>query len=211
MLQQSNYGNIFYYDAQRGVQSAFADMFDNKALETFTTDNIYQFLQYAHELSPDVMIFNLSGTDKQTAATIQSFENETGTRHYPIIIMRSVGETFEVHPRVAHYLTMPLDFHKLADIVESYSFGHKNPQLLLLDKFSPHTDKLHEWLAARNISYFEVHNIDAAAFYLQKNQPQAVWIEYTPEFIAARHTLPHQRIFYVDRHQDTAEIQKFLP
>ncbi len=210
-MRQTNSADIFYYDASHGVRSAFSDIFENKALKTFTTDNIYQFLRYAEELSPTVMIFNLSGSDKQIAATVQNFENKIRVADFPIIVMRSQNETFELNPSVAHYLSMPLDYYRLTDIIESYSFGAKNHQILLLDRFSPHSDKLHEWLAARNISYFEVHNVDAAARYLQKNQPYAVWIEYAPEFIAARHGLSHQRIFYVDRHQDTAEIQKFLP
>ena len=210
-MLQADSANIFYFDARRGVQSAFTDIFDNKALKTFTTDNLYQFLRYARELSPNVMILNLSNGDRQTFSTVQNLADKIKTADYPLVVIKAQNETFETDPRVAHYLNMPLDFHKLADIVESYSFGHKKHQLMLLDRFSPHSDKLHEWLAARNISYFEVHNIDAAFRYLQKNQPHAVWIEYTPEFVAVRHSLPHQRIFYVDRHQDTAEIQKFLP
>lgn len=210
-MQQTNSANVFYYDARRGVQSAFADIFENKALKTFTSDNIYRFLRYAEELSPEVMVLNLSGSDKQIASLVQNFENKPETGNFPIIVMHSQNEPFEVSPRVAHYLSMPLDYHRLSDIVESYSFGAKKHQILLLDRFSPRSDKLHEWLAARNISYFEVHNIDAAARYLQKNHPYAVWVEYAPEFISARHGLSHQRIFYVDRHQDTAEIQKFLP
>ncbi len=208
-MQQANSADIFYFDARRGVQSAFNDIFENKTLKTFTTDNIYQFLRYAREVSPEVMIFNLSGADRQTAITVQSFKQEM-FGDFPIIVMYSQNDSFEPNPRVAHYLSMPLDYHRLSDIIESYSFGAKKHQILLLDRFSSQSDKLHEWLAARNISYFEVHNIDAAARYLHKNQPYAVWIEYAPEFISARHTLPHQRIFYVDRHQDIAEIQKFL-
>lgn len=209
-MQQADFTNILYYDTRRGMQSAFTDIFENGAFKTFTTDNIYQFVRYARELLPDVIILNLSNSDRQTAAAVQSFEKEAATHNLPLIVIKSQNETFETNPRVAHYLSMPFDYPKLTDIIESYSFGRKNHQLLLLDRFSPQSDKLHEWLAARNISYFEVHNIDAAALYLQKNQPHAVWVEYTPEFISARHGLNHQRIFYVDRHQDTAEIQKFL-
>ena len=209
-MQQATFGNIFYFDARNDIRSAFVDMFENKALQTFTTDNIYQFLRYAREMMPNIMIINLSNSNEQTAAAVKSFEAQTDDTHFPIILLKSRNEPFTTSPRIAHYLNLPADFAKLNDIIESYSYGHKQHQLMLLDRYSPHSDKLHERLAARNISYFEVHNSEAAALYLQKNHPYAVWIEYVPEFIAARHTLPHQRIFYVDRHQDTAEIQKFL-
>lgn len=210
-MLQTNISNIFYFDAQRGMQSAFNDIFTHQSVQTFTTDNIYQFLRYARELPPDAMILNLCNSDHHTISSFKSLEHEISSDKYPVIVMKSHNESFEYSPRIAHYLSMPLDFHKLTEIIESYSFGHKTPQLMLLDKFSSQSDKLHEWLAARNISYFEVHNIDAASLYLQKNQPRAVWIEYTPEFIAARHSLSHSRIFYVDRQPDTDEIQKFLP
>lgn len=210
-MQTANLGNVFYFDASSGVRSAFNDLFADKSLQTFTSDNIYQFLRYSREMPPNVMVFNLSGNNRQTAEIIQNFTAEEDAAQYPIIVIKGQDEIFELNPRIAHYLSMPFDFHKLYDLIESYSFGHKRHQLMLLDRYSPHSDKLHEWLAARNISYFEVHNPDAAAVYLQKNQPQAVWIEYAPEFITARHYLSHPRIFYVDRHQDTDEIQKFLP
>jgi PleD family two-component response regulator len=209
-MQSSISGNIFYFDARRDTRAAFVDIFANKALQTFASDNIYQFLRYAKELLPNVMILNLSDSDEQTAAALKNFETQAAATHFPIIVIKARNEAFTVNPRIAHYLSMPEDYRRLTDIIESYSYGHQKHQLMLLDRYSPHSDKLHEWLAARNISYFEVHNPDAAAVYLQKNHPAAVWIEYVPEFIAARHTLLHQRIFYVDRHQDTAEIQKFL-
>lgn len=203
--------NIFYFDASRGFQTAFADMLADNSLQTYTSDNIYQFLRYARELPPSVMIFNLNSNDEPTAEVLQNFINDGNALQYPIIVMKPQNTEFVINPRIAHYLSMPFDFHKLTDIIESYGYGHKNHQIMLLDRFSPKSDRLHQWLAARNISYFEVHNADAAILYLQKNQPQAVWVEYSPEFIAVRHSLPHQRIFYVDRHQDSAEIQKFLP
>jgi len=203
--------NIFYFDASRGFQTAFADMLADNSLQTYTSDNIYQFLRYARELPPSVMIFNLNSNDEPTAEVLQNFINDGNALQYPIIVMKPQNTEFVINPRIAHYLSMPFDFHKLTDIIESYGYGHKNHQIMLLDRFSPKSDRLHQWLAARNISYFEVHNADAAILYLQKNQPQAVWVEYSPEFIAVRHSLPHQRIFYVDRHQDGAEIQKFLP
>lgn len=210
-MQQTNLGNIFYFDTNHGIRLAFDDLFAEKSLQTFTSDNIYQFLRYSHEMPPNVMIFNLSGNNKPPSEIIENFSNHPTSAQYPIIVIKGQNEFFEIHPLIAHYLNMPLDFHKLSDLIESYSFGHKKHQLMLLDRYSPHSDKLHEWLAARNISYFEVHNADAAVAYLSKNQPQAVWIEYVPEFIAARHYLSHPRIFYVDRHQDTDEIQKILP
>ncbi|MBR1825872.1 MAG: hypothetical protein IJ770_04725 [Alphaproteobacteria bacterium] len=209
-MQTSGLGNIFYYDNHQGLLSAFADMYDHQSYKTFGTDNIYQLLRYARIIPPDVMIFNLQNRETPAKETFESFENKTDTRQFPIIVLKSGNESFTPHPRIAHYLHLPQDFAKLADIVESYGVGQKTPQFMLLDSYSENSDALHDMLNHGNYTYFEVHNIDAAARYLRKNNPQNVLIEYTPQFISARHTLPHQRIFYVDRHQLNAEIEKFL-
>ena len=207
---QTHLGNVFFYDTKRSVLSAFSDIFDSKSLKTFASDNIYQLLRYAKEIPPDVMIFNLSNSDTQNALTIGSFEHEVANTDFPIIVMKTQGSRFDYHPRVAHYLSMPLDYPKLTEIVESYSMGNKRHQVMLIDRYSEKSDTLHQQLRQRGYNFFEVHNVDAANLYLQKNQPQNVWIEYAPEFIAVKHNLRHPRIFYVDRHQDIAEIEKFL-
>ena len=209
-MQTTGLGNIFYYDNHQGLLTAFADMYDHRAYKTFGTDNIYQLLRYAHIIPPDVMIFNLQNKESPARASIESFEKETDIRQFPIIVLKSGTEPFSPHPRIAHYLRLPQDFAKLSEIVESYGVGQKSPQFMLLDSYSENSDALHDALNRGNHSYFEVHNTEAAARYLQKNNPQNILIEYAPQFIAARHTLPHQRIFYVDRHQLSAEIEKFL-
>ena len=209
-MQTSHLGNIFYYDSHRELLSAFADMYDRHTYKTFGTDNIYQLLRYARAIEPDIMILNLRNKENTAKATIESFERETAAQKFPIIVLKSDTAPFSPHPRIAHYLRVPQDFAELTEIIESYGVGQKTPQFLLLDSYSEDNDALHNKLNLGKYSYFEVHNIDAAARYLQKNRPQNVLIEYTPQFVAARHTLPHQRIFYVDRHQLNAEIEKFL-
>ncbi len=209
-MQTSHLGNIFYYDNHKGKLSAFADMYEHQSYQTFVTDNAFQLLRYAREIPPDVMIFNLQNIEKPVKATIENFESQTMSTKFPIIVMRSDSLAFTPHPRIAHYLRLPQDFAKMAEIIESYSTGQKSPQFMLLDSYSENSDNLHNALNSGNYTYFEVHNIDAAARYLQNNYPQNVLVEYTPQFISARHTLPHPRIFYVDRHSINAEIAKFL-
>ena len=209
-MLQTHLGNIFFYDAKPSSLSAFADIFDNQLLKTFTSDNLYQILRYAEEITPDVMIFNLDTTEPQSLLTIADFEKSIARSRCPLIVMQTQNRRFATHPRIAHYLNMPLDYPLLTDIIESYSIGNKKHQIMFLNRYSAPPDHLHQQLRQRNYNCFEVHNADAAGLYLQKNQPRNVWIEYSPEFIAVKHGIQHPRIFYVDRQQDIAEIEKFL-
>lgn len=202
------YGNIFFYDNRRHFLPAFFDIYDNRAFKTFGTDNIYQLLLYAREIKPDVMVINLQN-QKNPTALLENFFSKT-TVHFPVIVLNPPTENFTAHPEVTRYLNIPADFPLLTDMLESLTLGNKAHHIMLLDSYSPHGDALHEILNNSRYDYFEVHNADSAALYLQKNQPDTVLIEYTPEFITARHTLNHPRIFYVDRHDNSAEIEKIL-
>lgn len=200
-------GQVFLYGNQQLQEKNFGDFFAGQSLKMFGSDNLYQIIRYAKEISPDIMVFHL--TDEKFHP-IEHFSNEINETPYPIIVIQSNNKMFYKHPSVAHYLRIPQDLEKLSDIAESYSLGHKNHQILLLDTFSEKFDTLHKYISQNNYSFFEVHNTKAAELYLQKNTPKVVCVEYTPQFIAARHKLTHERIFYVDRTQDITEIKKFL-
>lgn len=207
-MQTSHYGNIFFYDSRRHFLPAFFDIYNNNAFKTFGTDNMYQLLLYTREIKPDVMVINLQN-QKNPSAVLENFFSKT-TAHFPVIVLNPPTENFIAHTEVTRYLDMPDDFPLLTDMLESFTHGNKAHRIMLLDSYSAHGDALHDRLNDSRYDYFEVHNADAAALYLQKNKPDTVLIEYSPEFIAARHTLNHQRIFYVDRHDNSAEIEKFL-
>lgn len=209
-MLQPHLGNIFFYDTERSFLSAFADIFDSKSYQTFATDNLYQLSRYAKTISPDVIIFNLNDLQKLNLQTLKNFETAALGRTVPIIVLQTPTAHISGHASIAHYLDMPADYNKLIDIVESYGQGNKNHEIMLLNRYLNTSDRLHRQLQQKNYNVFEVHNADAALIYLKKNHPQNIWIEYTPEFIPLRHSLPHQRIFYVDRQQDIAEIEKFL-
>lgn len=202
-------GNIFFYDNRRGFLSAFTDIYDNYAFKTFGTDNMYQLLLYAREIKPDAMVINLQNQNNPSAA-LESFLHKITPINFPVIVLNPPAENFTPHPQVARYLNMPADYPLLTDMLESWTNGQKSHRIMLLDSYSPHPDLLHDRLNRSRHDYFEVHNADSAALYLQKNHPHTVLVEYSPEFIAARHTFNHNRIFYVDRHDNSAEIEKFL-
>lgn len=208
-MQSASFGNLYFYDRQHEFLAAFADIYDNRALRTFGSDNLYELTLYAKELPPDIMIINLQ-QKYNPADVVDGFMSRIPQVDFPIIAVNPPKEDFAAHPKIARYLDLPLDFATLNDTIESFTHGQKMHQIMLLDAYSVQTDFLHEALERRHLDYFEVHNVDAAISYLQKNNPQIVLVEYSPEFIALRHMLKHPRVFYVDRHDKSAEIEKFL-
>ncbi|MBR1601447.1 MAG: hypothetical protein IJ677_07705 [Alphaproteobacteria bacterium] len=206
----SDFGHIFVYNNTDQNITELQNILSSGVYKTFTTGNVYQFLQYAKELSPDIMIFNLDDSKKYSEETSESFNKQINFTNFPLILTKPHTQKFSLHPRVAHYIHLPLEIAKLRDIIESYCLGNKNHQILLLSEYHTKYDKLRRSLDLGGYTYFEVHNPDAAEIYLQKNHPQTVFVEYTPKLLTARHNLQHNRIFYVDRDQDITEIEKFL-
>ena len=209
-MQFSDFGHIFVYNNTSQNEPGLQNILFSGIYDTFTTDNIYQFLQYAKELTPDVMIFNLDDEKKPSEETAATFNQQVNLIDFPIILTKPHNQKFSVHKRVAHYLHLPLEIAKLQDIIESYCIGRKNHQIMLLNEYSDKYDRLHRSLDIGGYTYFEVHNLEAAEAYLSKNDPQSVFVEYNPHMMIARHNLQHNRIFYVDRQQDVTEIEKFL-
>lgn len=209
-MRDSDFGHIFIYNNTEQNIEVLHNLLSSKVYKTFTTGNVYQFLQYAKELYPNVMIFNLDDEKKRSEETTNSFEQQISLTDFPIVLTKPHNQKFTVHLRIAHYIHLPLEIAKLRDIVESYCLGNKNHQILLLSEYSPQYDKLQRSLDMSGYSYFEVHNEKAAEIYLSKNNPRTVFVEYTPKWITARHNLHHDNIFYVDRQQDITEIERFF-
>lgn len=209
-MRFANFGHVFVYDNTGQKTPMLQNILSSGVYKTFTTSNAYQFLQYTGEITPDVMILNLDDNNKYSRETLESFNRQISLTSCPIILTKPQIQPFSPHPRIAHYIHLPLETKKLNDIVESYCLGNKEHRIMLLNTYSPQYDKLHRSLDIGGYSYFEVHNEQAAEIYLSKNNPQTVLIEYNPTLIAARHNLRHNRIFYVDRRQDITEIERFL-
>ncbi len=203
-------GQIFVYGENVINQLALDNFFKTHDLQEFHTSNIYKLLQYAREINPKIMIFNLKESKTSTQETLKHFGESINPENYPIIVLRPDGIDFHTLPEVAHYLHIPQEINKLEDIIKSYTVGQQNHEILFLHHYSAKPELLQKQLNTENYRYFEVHNGETALLYLQKNTPQAILVEYSPQFIPARHQMVHPRIFYVDNKQDITEIKKFL-
>ena len=200
---------IFVYDSNITRLSAYQDFFDSRSLQMFGTDNIYKLTQYIKEITPEIIVFNLN-ENPQLVTSVSSCLFEKQYFQSPVIILNPHNIPFVPDENIAHYFEAPIDVEKFGDIIESYCIGHKKHRLMLLETIKNEPSRLSRQLNERHYNYFHVHNGPAANRYLSKNFPEIVCVEYSISFILERHHLNHDRIIYVDRQQDIAEIEKFL-
>ena len=205
-MLQNPAAKVFIYGNLPLPFEAVQNLADAYHLQTFQTDNIYQLQQYSLEITPQILIFNIS----DAASLVALKQTLTRLKTTPLIILLSPPIEISHLPPVAHHLHHPVNLAELTEIIESYSLGHHQHDALLLDSPNKNFNPLKQKLLQAGYSVFETHTVAAAQLYLQKNTAHAVLIEYMPQFIAGRHYLQHERIFYVDRQQDITEISKFL-
>ncbi|MBR3502546.1 MAG: hypothetical protein IKO06_06535 [Alphaproteobacteria bacterium] len=209
-MRKTYLGRIFVYDTDKKRLGEVKEFFEKRSFELFGTDNIYQLLNYARELNPDVIIFRVEENYNPVRASLSRLIPDISGRNYPIILIKPKQFEFVYHQGVAHYLHSPFDMDDLLDIVESYCVGQKDHHILLLDRYSENKNDFAQEIKKSEYQCFEVHNEDAAQLYLSKNNPQAVCIECAKGFVKAPTQINLSKIFYVDSRDDIAEIKKFL-
>ena len=209
-MKKAYFGRIFVYDTDKKRLSELKEFFEKRSFEMFGTDNIYQLLNYARELNPNVIIFRVEENYNPVRASLSKLIPDISGRNYPIILIKPRQFEFVYHQGVAHYLHSPFKMSDLLDIVESYCVGQKQHHLMVLNRYSEKQNKFLQQIKKAEYKYFEVHNENAAQLYLSKNSPQAVCIECAKGFVKAPAQINLSKIFYVDRDDDIAEIKKFL-
>ena len=208
-MKNTYFGRIFVYDTEKKRLNEVKEYFENRGFQLFGTDNIYQLLNYARELKPDIIIFRVEENYNPVRASLSKLIPEVSGRNYPIVLIKPKQFEFVYHQGVAHYLHSPFKMSDLLEIVESYCVGQKQHHIMLLNRYTER-NKLVQQIKKNEYKCFEVHNEDAAQLYLSKNNPKAVCIECAKGFIKAPAQINLSKIFYVDSQDDIAEIKKFL-
>ncbi len=209
-MKKAYLGRIFVYDTDKQHIAELKEYFENRAFVVFGTDNIYQLLNYARELNPDVIIFRVEENYNPVRASLSRLIPDISGRNYPIILIKPKQFEFVYHQGVAHYLHSPFKMSDLLEIIESYCVGQKEHHIMMLNRYTEQQSKFLQQIKKAEYTFFEVHNEDAAQLYLSKNNPQAVCVEYAKGFIKTPTQMGINKIFYVDREDDIAEIKKFL-
>ena len=212
-MQQNTLGNIFIYNSGNAQINILNETLKSHSLQTFQTDNLYQLSRYSKEIIPQIMILNLQNHDLSETPTYVYDIVNINTKNqpdFPLIVLKSKRQKPLKNINVAHFLQMPQDSSRLNEIIDSYTLGHQNHDVLLLHSYKEEPDFLRLQFITKGYRVFDVHDERAAGLYLKKNNPRIVCIEHTLSFLSAKYNLSHHHIFYVDSQQDITEFEKFL-
>lgn len=175
----------------------------------FSTSNIYQFVKYARELLPDLIIVDTDAkalTDEQVLSYLRRYRHKTNK---PILMLGTRLD--RCYQGVAHYAQKPYALQNLDDIIESYCRGHKHHDVLLIDECVNKDAKIKEAIISQNLSCFEVSDTNAARFYLQKNNPRCICLNLPYDKCSQIETkIEHDKIFFVDNYKQVKNLSRLI-
>ena len=202
-------GYVLVFDRNKNNLAILQKILAKRNIKMFGTDNVFRLLNYLKELKTNALLIAVHSHDKPALALLSELNKHS--LNFPLILIKPKRVTLPFSVRAAHYLSAE-DMHKrLFDILESYSLGNKSHKLMLFNAYKPENPSFCELIPElKDGDCFEVHSKEAAQQYLLKNEPQVICVEYGQPFTPVTRQLNRPHIFYVDRPQDIAEIQKFL-
>lgn len=208
-MKSKEQGYVLVFDRNKNNLDVLQKILAKRNIKMFGTDNVFKLLNYLKELKINALLVTLHSNDKPATALLNELNKQS--LNFPLIIIKPKGVPLPFPVRAAHYLSAQ-DMHKrLFDILESYAIGHKSHKLMLFNSYKKENPDFCKLIPDLNEDdCFEVHSKEAAHQYLLKNEPQIICVEYGQPFTPVPHQLNRPHIFYVDRPQDIAEIQKFL-
>lgn len=203
---------IFMLDDDTIILSLYRDLLESRGYDVFTTTNAYKFLLYAKELAPDIFILDVNMPELGGWEVVNLLNKDEKFQNIPVIMLTVVSEHgLSVAKGVAHYLNKPTDSEKILDIIDSYCKGNKEHDLLLVNDYEPMFSTVKEAIKDNKFSYFEVHDVNAANVYLDKNRPQIVCVKFEEKYYeAAKNKLHHDKIYFVKDKQSIDNLRDII-
>jgi len=175
----------------------------------FSTANIYQFVKYARELQPNLIVVDTDAkalNDEHVLAYLRRYRHRTNK---PVLMIGSKLD--RCYQGVAHYAQKPYALEHLNDIIESYCQGNKKHDVLLIDDCAHKDNKIKEAIVEQNLSCFEVSDTNAARYYLLKNNPRCICLNLPYEKCAQMESkIQHGKIFFVDNYKQVKNLARLI-
>ncbi len=208
-MKHSTSGYILAFDRSQRNLTLLQNVLNNRQIKMFGTNNLFRLLKYIKELKVEALTITVHYNDKPAQALLEELSKHK--LNFPLIILKPQKLAIQANIQAAHYITEADSSRRFINILESYSLGNKQHQIMLLNKYEANSKSFCDLIPELNdTNCFEVHNQDAAQRYLQKNSPNVICVEYGQPFKPVPHLMTRPHIFYVDREQDINEIRKFL-
>lgn len=197
-------------DDDQIILELYRNYLEAKGYEVFATTNAYQFVRYAQEVVPEVLIMDVNMPEVLGWEVLTRIERFEKLREIPVVML-SVGFDVDLAAvkGAAHFLHKPAEMDELMEIVEAYTLGAQEKDLLLLEKYDPEFDALAEDIKRHSWSCFRLHNADVAVHYLRKNRPHLVCVR-TDEagFARVRPMLNHPKVHRIEGIDNIVDLMK---
>lgn len=203
-----NLGNIFLYNNDSTNKSIYHQELEKMGYFLFDTDNLHKFTLYHKEITPNIMLFDFA--DHTPLEYITSLENKFESSSIPIIIISEAPKALIYHPSISHYLTHTEAQKHLKEILETYCIGNKNQDILYINLKPYERSDFSKSVSESPYSIFEVHTINAAQQYMQKNTPAIICVNFLPALNKSQKVFTFPKTFYVDNTQNIKEVEQFL-
>lgn len=201
-------GNIFLYNNNNDTKNLYHQNLEKMGYYLFDTDNLHKFTLYHKEITPDVLLFDFE--NKTPVDFITSLERRFERSNIPLIIVSELPKALIYHPSVAHYINHNEAQNNLNNIIESYCIGNKKHQILYINLKPYERNDFTKSIQQKGYTLFEVHTINAAKIYMEKNTPSIICINFEPVLSKSQKLFSFPKTFYVDNTQNIKEIEQFL-
>ncbi len=205
-------GRVFMLDDDLIVLNLYREMLEKTGYEVFATANAYQFLLYARELMPDLVILDINMPEITGWEVMSRLAAEEQTSEIPVVVMSVLADkALAVQKGAAHYLNKPVKPEDLLEILEAYCVGNKKHDVLLLEDFEPMKKTLRQRMEERKWSCFEVNDLKAAKRYLQKNNPKIVVVSLPHNRLGkVMNELKHPLVRYLESYEQVDDLEELL-
>ncbi len=201
-------GNIFLYNTDDANKALYHENLEKMGYYLFDTDNLHKFTMYHKEITPNVLLFDFG---RQTPIDyIASLERKFERSTIPIVVVSEAPNALIYHPSISHYLTHDEAKRNLQNILESYCVGYKKHHILYINLKPYERSDFADSVRRSGYSLFEVHNINSAKKYMEKNAPSVICINFKPALSKSQKLFSFPKTFYVDNTQNVKEVEQFL-
>lgn len=201
-------GNIFLYNTDNANKAMYHQDLEKQGYYLFDTDNLHKFTMYHKEITPNVLLFDFDS--KTPLEYITSLERKFERTTIPIVVITEAPNALIYHPSISHYLKHDEARRSLNDILESYCVGYKKHHILYINLKPYERSDFSKSARQSGYNIFEVHNINAAQKYMEKNTPSIICINFKPALSKSQKIFAFPKTFYVENTQNIKEVEQFL-
>ena len=201
-------GNIFLYNNNETTKALYHQDLEKMGYFLFDTDNLHKFTLYHKEITPNVLLIDFER--KTPLDFISSLERKFERSTIPIVVVSEAPNALIYHPSISHYLSHDEAKRNLLNILESYCIGNKKHHILYINLKPYERSDFSQSVKQSGYSMFEVHNINAAKAYMEKNNPSIICINFAPALSKSQKIFSHPKTFYVENTQNVKEVEQFL-